>query len=442
MPADSLAREGFVQRLRAVAATAIIAALAIGAIACNDDEKDSASTPTTSAGEVGGPQTLTVQVDGDGDGFDAVMFGYFPDEVTAHAGDTLRFKLEDTGEPHTVSAGDPLQAIADFITDFCGPEGFDAPKCAEDAEIPPDIEEQFNTLSEAFPSMLPEGPGDANQGPANPCFLETGEMALDTACPKVSQPDFNGKQAFYSSGWMGGSEDFVMTLADDIAPGTYTFMCLLHGPEMIETITVVDDAADADTSDEVDARREEQLSARQQVLAQPAADLKSFAGSDESGVHIDVQVGAEADAPAFVAEFGPEEITVPVGGSVSWGVLGGHTISFNAGEDVSTLRTVAADGTIHLNEAALALAQVPEPPAEEEEQPPTEGEEGAPPEEEGAPPEEEGPPPVLDAGSWNGEGFLSTGFADGVFTLTFSTAGTYEYKCLIHPGMEGTVKVE
>lgn len=409
-----------------LAATAVIATLAIAAVACNDDEDKSTSTPTAGAGE--GAQTLTVQVDGDGDGFDAVMFGYFPDKVTAHPGDTLRFKLEDTGEPHTVSAGGPLQAIFDFVYGYCGPEGFAAAKCAEDVQQPPEIEEQFNALFEKFPSLLPEGPGDANQGPANPCFLETGEMALDTRCPKVDQPDFTGRQAFYSSGWLGESEDFVMTLSDDVAPGTYTFLCLLHGPEMIETITVVDASADADTTGEIDARREEQLSARQQVLGQPAADLKVFAGSDESGVHIDVQVGAEADVPAFVAEFGPEEITVPVGGSVSWGNLGGHTISFNADEGVSTLRTVAADGTIHLNEAALAPAQVPEPP-------PDEGGE--------APPLGEGePPPLLDAGAWNGEGFLSTGFADGVFKLTFSVAGTYEYKCLIHPGMEGTIKVE
>ena len=37
---------------------------------------------------------------------------------------------------------------------------------------------------------------------------------------------------------------------------------------------------------------------------------------------------------------------------------------------------------------------------------------------------------------------LSTGgLGDEVFKLTFSKAGTYTYKCLIHDGMEGTVKV-
>jgi plastocyanin len=416
-------------------AVVVTAATIVSGAACSDDDAkdESASSPTASSET--GAQSVTIQVDGEGEGFDAVMIAYFPDAVTLHPGDTARFTLADSGEPHTVSAGGPLDEIFDFVEGYCGPELFqNEEKCGDEVEAPPEIEEQFNALFEKFPGLFPDGPGDVNQGPANPCFLETGELALDTPCPTVDQPDFTGTQEFYSSGWLGADEDFVVKLADDIAPGTYRFMCLLHGPEMVEAITVVDAASDADTASEVDARREEQVGAIQDLLTQPAADLEAFAGSDESGAHIDVQVGAEAAAPALVAEFGSSEITIPVGGSVSWGDIGGHTVSFNASEEASTLRVVAADGTIHLNEAALKPAQVPEPPADEGE--------GAPPEGEGdEPPPEEGPPPVLDAGSWNGDGFLSTGFAEGIFKLTFSTAGTYEYKCLVHPGMEGTVIV-
>ena len=60
-----------------------------------------------------------------------------------------------------------------------------------------------------------------------------------------------------------------------------------------------------------------------------------------------------------------------------------------------------------------------------------------------APPgEEEGPPPPVDAGTWNGEGFFNSGIMfGGDFTLSFSEPGTYEYDCLIHPGMQGTVTV-
>ena len=88
-----------------------------------------------------------------------------------------------------------------------------------------------------FPSLLGEGT-DANQGPANPCFLDTGDFPLDTPCPTAAQPDFNGTQSVYSSGWLGGDKDFTVKLADDIKPGTYKWICLLHGPEMIGTLTV------------------------------------------------------------------------------------------------------------------------------------------------------------------------------------------------------------
>lgn len=409
---------------------AIVVTAMLGAAACSDDDDDGDAKPSPSADAGSGSQVVTIQVDGDGVGFDAGMIAYFPDAVTLHAGDTARFKLADSGEPHTVSAGGPLQDIFEFVEGYCGPELFNnEEKCGEDVQPPPEIEEQFNALFDKFPGLLNDGPGDANQGPANPCFLETGEMALDTPCPTVDQPDFTGKQAFYSSGWMGGDEDFVIKLADDIAPGAYRFTCLLHGPEMIETITVVDKSADADTADEVAKLRDEQLGTVQAGLAQPYADLRAFAGSDEGGTRIDVQTAADGDgASAFVAEFGPEEIRIPVGGSVTWSDTGGgHTVSFNAGEDVKTLRVVAADGTIHVNEAAIAPAQVtvPEPPAD--------GGDGS---------GEEGPPPLLDGGSWDGTGFLSTGGSGGPFKLTFTKAGTYEYKCLIHDGMEGSVIVE
>ena len=120
--------------------------------------------------------------------------------------------------------------------------------------------------------------------------------------------------------------------------------------------------------------------------------------------------------------FGPTGSKREVGGSITWTVDGGHTISFNAPEDAKSLRMVAADGTVHINEKTTTAAAVPEPP------PPSD--------------DPNAPPPLFDGGTWDGSGFLSTGFLDGgEFKLTFSKAGTYTYKCLIHDKMEGTVKV-
>ena len=399
----------------------MMAALAIIAAACGGGKSSADKTSTA----VAAPKTVAIQADGDGDGFDAFMIAYFPDTLTLHPGDSVKLTLKDSGEPHTFSTGGPIDDLVDFVYSYCGPEGFkNQDKCGPDVQPPPEIEQQFNDLFGKVPQLLP-GQGDANQMAANPCFLASGALPEDAPCPEVDQPTFNGKQAFYSSGWLDPNKDFVVKLADDIAPGTYTFLCLLHGPEMLETIRVVDDSSPADTADDVSARRETQLQTFRDALTKPAADLAAFSGSDESGSQVNVQAEADAETvAAAVAEFGPDQLSVPVGATVTWQLHGNHTISFNAGEDVKSLRQTASDGTIHVNQDALNPAQVSIPPPPEEEPPP------------------DAPPAVIDGGTWNGEGFLSTGgIGDGLFKLTFAQAGTYAYKCLIHDGMEGTIKV-
>jgi len=125
---------------------------------------------------------------------------------------------------------------------------------------------------------------------------------------------------------------------------------------------------------------------------------------------------------------------VPVGGSVTWLIQGPHTISFNAPQDAVDLRVVAPDGTVHVNPKSVTPSQSP----------------GQAPPPEGAPagaPDPNAPPTPIDAGTWDGTGFLSSGIivsfppAKTTYTLAFSTAGTYTYQCLIHPDMEGTIKV-
>lgn len=40
-----------------------------------------------------------------------------------------------------------------------------------------------------------------------------------------------------------------------------------------------------------------------------------------------------------------------------------------------------------------------------------------------------------------GDGFASELIADGTFSHTFETPGTYAYRCTLHPSMTGTVEV-
>jgi len=93
----------------------------------------------------------------------------------------------------------------------------------------------------------------------------------------------------------------------------------------------------------------------------------------------------------------------------------------------------AADGTVSLNGKALGPTGGPGQPP-----PPPPGAAPAPP-----PPG----PIVIDAGKWDGKGFHNSGlfvsFPPVIFgyKLTFTQAGTYPFRCVIHPDMEGTVKV-
>jgi plastocyanin len=79
------------------------------------------------------------------------------------------------------------------------------------------------------------------------------------------------------------------------------------------------------------------------------------------------------------------------------------------------------DGTVVLNKKTFLPAGIPTP------HPPAHG------------------PVVVDAGKWDGNGFLNSGQVEGegdvFYKVTFTRAGTYKYECLIHPDMSGFVKV-
>ena len=105
-------------------------------------------------------------------------------------------------------------------------------------------------------------------------------------------------------------------------------------------------------------------------------------------------------------------------------------MSFGATEAERAAIAKAPDGSVHINEASFAPA----------------GGEGQPPPDENAPPEG-GPPIDIAGGEYAGTGFHNSGVVLSFppqlysYTLTFSEPGTYEYFCLIHPEMTGTVNV-
>ena len=364
--------------------------------------------------------TYDVQVDNKSSTFNFQATAYFPDSLKVHPGDTVRFKLVDRGEPHTVTFGTMVDAAVTSLAKrpSPAPNGPPPEETPELAKLP--------TLIGAPPAL------PVAQSAAQPCFLATGAPPADvkTACAKdqQTQKDFDGTQSFFNSGWLAPDQTFSLKLSDSIKPGTYSFICLLHRDTMTGQLTVVDKGQAADTLDALKGKSDKQLTDYVAKL-KGAVDASSKATPDRAQAGVLTPDAQNIQAPLFA----PKEISIPVGGSVTWTILGPHTITFNPPQDAVGTLSKAADGTVGLNGKALGPTGGPGQPP-----PPTGAAAAAPP-----PPG----PIVIDAGKWDGKGFHNSGifvsFPPVLFAykLTFTQAGTYPFRCVIHPDMEGTVKV-
>jgi plastocyanin len=408
-----------------------LALLAFGVAACAPEDEAPATAPTASVAATepateaaAEPVTLPVQVDGSGEDFTAAYLNYFPKDVTVRPGDTVKFSLVETGEPHTVTFG---QLIEDSQ--------------AKSAELGPEMAMEDPAVQKV-PVLLPDGPGDAVQSAAQPCYLATGEPGTE-ACSEADQvqTDFNGTQSYYNSGWMTADEPFSVTFADDIKPGKYTYICLLHAPSMAGTVTVVEPGTDIPTAAEVTADAEAEQAALYAEL-KPVYDATLAAAKPGE---VMAGTGSPEQPSAMALTFIPESVSIKAGEAVSWTVIGPHTITFNPPADAMPLRLEDSTG-VHVNQVALAPADSPGMP------PPPEAEANAPTPDPNAPtPDPNSPPPppiVIDGGTWDGTGYHSSGailsFPPQLFAykLAFSEPGTYPYVCTIHPGMTGTVTVQ
>ncbi len=388
----------------------------------------STSTHARASRVAAAPQTFTVDVDGDNPKANEAFIAYFPKVVRVHAGDTVVFHNKGNGEPHTATLGtlvDDAVTAAESLT----PQQQNNPPAS------------FLAVDALVPQLLPQGPGDAIQAAANPCFMQSG-VPTPSLCPVSQnyQPVFSGTQPYYNSGWLDSNEKFTVHVSGGTTPGTYRFMCLLHREEMSGKLVVEPASTPV-------ASPSEQYAAGQKTLASYEAQLEAAVAAERqgqlpapitaltpSGTIVLAGSGAPtSSAPASITEFGPKTIKVPVGGSVTWYMIGPHSVTFNSTKANNDIRAVAPDGTVHLNPPALIPAGGPGEPSK----PPSGG-------------SEKNPKFVVVASApWNGQGFHSSGVFTNSFgppviegyKIKFTRAGTYKYLCTVHDGMKGTVVV-
>ena len=461
-----------------------------------------ALTVTGCGGEGDGPATRTVLVDHSSDEFATFSLYNFPDKVTVRRGDVVEFKQTWTGEPHTVTGGTTVDATLrdgaawlDFFEGYeaLGASGAEIPNpdapgaatvgdftkaingagdaaardqfvkgyegLAEGLDLPlPPLDESstqpFAELvtivdeeSEKFFATMPSAFDDEDnlaQNVGQPCYLDEGGPPEDPAKPcddaDQRQPAFDGRQSYYNSGVIPyegeRSNTFRVEVADDAELGSFLFYCAVHGLAQRSEVEIVD--ADADIPSQSELNREirdatKELTEGLEKIYRDAEDDNEIAvpGSDETleGPF----AGLPGEDHSGINEFLPKLITVKAGEPVTWKMMGAfHTISFNVPRYFPIMEFLD-DGTVRINPKL-------EPPAGgavEYVEP-----EGGP---GGPPPESSGGPPAHDGGTFDGEGFWSSGLIGGQpyleYTMRITKPGTYSYACLLHPPMVGQVKV-
>lgn len=382
------------------AAGALLLSSACSSSSNNTAKNTPSSTPTTPIA-----QAATYEVGVDGNAASLALpvteseLSYFPKAVSVHPGDTVSFGLNDSGEPHTVALGTLVNAAAAA-----------AKTVKPHADPPPAVQAALKKV----PDLLPQGPGDAIQAAAQPCFQATGPAPLVNPCT-VKTGEFTGSESLVTSGWLDPNAPFVLKISDAATPGVYNFYCQLHGPDMGGTLTIADKTTSIPSVDEVKATGATELAAAAKLLEPGVAQLS--AGTPAKAI---AGTGVEASQAGLIDGFGPKAITIPVGGKVTWAVFGPHSIYFNAPADAQQLRAPAPDGAVHLN--AKAATPVGGPGA--------------------------GPKPgLINGGSWDGTGTRSSGIILSFppqlssYRLKFTKAGTFKFQCTIHKEMKGTVTV-
>jgi plastocyanin len=365
------------------------------------------SSPHANPTPTNGPKTYEVQVDLNKASLNlpATEFAlaYYPKALTVHPGDTVSFGLNSSGEPHTVALGSLVDAVAVPFAALTPAQ--------QQSDNPP---KAIQRALAKVPSVFPQGPGDAIQAGAQPCYQAAGQPSLKAACA-VHTGEFTGAETLVSSGWLDPNAPFTLKISAAATPGTYHYFCQIHGPSMAGTLTVADKATAVPSPDDAKAAGDAALLADTAKLAGAVTALGAATAK-----HAFAGQFTRAFQQGGVAAFGPSAITIPVGGSVTWTVQGPHSIYFNAPADAQQLRQAAPDGSVHIN--AKAFAPVGGPGAGDK-------------------------PGLINAGSWNGVGGHSSGGIISFppvfysYKLTFTKAGTYSFLCTFHPNMKGTVTV-
>lgn len=420
-------------------------ALALGAAGCGGDD-----------------EAPVVLVDYSHDAFATQFILFFPEHLKVHPGGRIIFEQHWTGEPHTVTFGTDVDAALEVARPLVDEYGH-----LPDEELPDWVIPAYMEAMGGLPGAFGPEPEDEEGGPpedeqpdegaldgemtaedeplfeeidqamAQPCVIEAGEEYPERGepCENRELAPFKGTERYYNSGIIPyegpGGNRFEMTLDDDIEPGTYRFYCAVHGAFQAGVLEVVP------TTEEIPSPRQANVELRElinrrlapygNVFDRAQEQEYEFAGQRHDWNYAGLRRENSGSGPSegLINEFVPREVTAVAGEPITWRIFGPHSISFNVPEYFPIIE-IDDDGTVKYNEAVWAPAGgAPEPPP--------------------WPEIDQSEPLVMDAGTFDGEGYWSSGVLSHElyveYTLRVTTPGTYRFACLIHPPMVGTLRV-
>ena len=375
-----------------------------------------------------GSEEHVVRVDFTHDEFASHYWRYFPRTVFAHAGDEVVFRQEWTGEQHSVTFGRLVDAAIPRIQA---------------------VEKKFETADLSSPEALAKAEAEyademaglpvfdpykdvANPAASQPCYLgdDAPRDVPADACPQRAQPVFDGTHSVYSSGFIAPSGDksnvYRVPLSEDLEPGSYRFYCNVHFPDMQGLLVVNDPDEALPSAEDVAARARSEIEELATPLRRAFAQAKAGKARGPNGERLALPVAgyhAGDEYTVAVDEFVPKIVTAKIDEPITWTITGAHTVSFDVPRYRPIYR-VRKDGTVVRNPVVDKAAG------------------GSP---KAAPVDFESGPLEIDGGTWDGDGFISSGLLGSEpfakYTLRVSKAGRYRYACLIHPKMVGTLVV-
>jgi plastocyanin len=397
----------------------VVAMLALVAAGCG---KSSTTTTTSSAGGI------TVETSPNTTQFNGAFTSFFPNKLTVHPGETVTFKLTHfSGEPHTITFGTLVNTAATK-----------ADALGANATVPQldalDAGPEMSKLPDVFFHKPPQGPPTPNQSAAQACDQATGVPPNNLAggapaCANKTLSDFNGTESFYNSGLLFSDDaTFKLKLSSAIKPGKYAFMCMIHRAGMRGWLTVAPQSQAADSASDVKARGDAEFQALLGKLTPLQSQLAAATASAALG-----GAGSDSIPGGIIAEWGPKKLTIHKGDTVTWKVFSFHNIALNPPEGDVGAVTKGPNGSVQFNGPVVAA---------------TNSVGQAPPITLFFPPPPNAGPLTIDGGPWDGKAFRNSGLLGSIspeiltYKTTFTTAGTYSLRCLIHPDMKGTVTVE